>query len=151
MKMKNIFLIIVGILSLVFWFSIELNITNLRYNTPVEDSLKNWWLLYGYLTLLLGVVLGVWVRGLISIKKTGEQKVKISQFLKSSLSKIDFWVAIFVSPIIYGSIIKVTPLPTIQFLYFALQTGFSSYVVIQAFFGDNIQNKDEIKKENSME
>jgi hypothetical protein len=144
MKLKYVISILLALMGFVFWFLIQkINIITIRYHSPVEESSKNWWLLYGYLALLFGIFIGIWVRSLIGIKKNGEKNIAIGQFIKSSWKNIDLWIAIFVSPILFGTIIKASPLQSIQFLYFALQTGFSSYIVIQSFFGDKPTTQDK--------
>lgn len=88
---------------------------------------------FGYVVLLTGVFLGVSCRGLIEKQKEGDGEVEIMRFLKGRLRKIDFWISTLASPVIFGGILTTgVDMAYGAFLFFALQTGFSSYVAATA-------------------
>lgn len=132
MKKSHIIWIILASLAAWYWFNnLNLILLEIRHNTPIIENQKSWWLLYGYIALLLGVLFGLLITELLRIEKKNSEDIDISIHIKNSLRRVDLWVAIFASPIIYGCVINMIPLPVIQYLYFALQTGFCSYMIIR--------------------
>lgn len=62
--------------------------------------------------------------------------MRIGPFLKASLRQTDLWIAFLGSPLIYGWILRTgADLAPGPFFYFALQSGFSAYVVLTALIG----------------
>jgi hypothetical protein len=106
----------------------------------VEANSAAWWsyILGGYLIMLLGIFLGIACRRLIESKNQGEAEIDIFPFLRSTIRQIDLWVSLLGSPLLYGSILKGSGgLSFWAFLYFALQSGFSAYVLVNALLGGN--------------
>jgi hypothetical protein len=90
----------------------------------------------GYLALLIGSFLGVVCRDLIARRRKGQRSIQIINVLKNSLSQIELWVSFLGSPLIFGWILRVgADLSFGAFMYFALQTGFSSYILLDAMIG----------------
>jgi ABC-type dipeptide/oligopeptide/nickel transport system permease component len=90
----------------------------------------------GYVALLIGSFLGVVCRDLIARRRKGQRSIQIISVLRNSLSQIELWVSFLGSPLIFGWILRVgADLSFGAFLYFALQTGFSSYILLDAMIG----------------
>lgn len=90
----------------------------------------------GYLALLIGSFLGVVCRDLIAKRRRGQRSIQIVSVLRNSLSQIELWVSFLGSPLIFGWILRVgADLSFGAFMYFALQTGFSSYILLDAMIG----------------
>lgn len=140
--MKNAFLIISLIGGFILWwfFSPEQD-SNLRFfdTTSSESSLNDIInIAFGYTILLAGIVLGTWCRALIEKRDRGVNTINIRQFIKESFKSIDLWISVIASPIIYGSIVSnAGDINFGAFIYLALQTGFSSYIVVGTFLNKN--------------
>lgn len=88
-------------------------------------------IIFGFVVMVLGIFLGVACRRLIEIKNGGRESIDIMPFLFSNLKSTDLWISLLGSPLLYGSIIRTgAELSFGAFLYFALQSGFSAYVII---------------------
>lgn len=83
--------------------------------------------------MLIGIILGIICRALLREKDQGSQDIRISTLAGLAFKGPDAWLSMFGSPIVYGSILRSgADLPVGAFAFFALQTGFSSYVAIRA-------------------
>jgi len=83
--------------------------------------------------MLLGIFLGIACRRLIQMKNQGVAEVEIRGFFRGTLKQIDLWISLLGSPLLYGSILKSSvDLSLWPFLFFALQSGFSAYILINA-------------------
>jgi hypothetical protein len=104
--------------------------------TPVEGQADvNWYwtLVLGFVVMLIGIVLGVACRRLIEQKSKGDDTIQIRAFFRRVFTEIDLWISLLGSPLIYGGSLKTgAELSSGAFFYFALQSGFSSYVTINA-------------------
>lgn len=90
----------------------------------------------GYCTMVVGMVLGVLCRALIAEKAQGAQTVNIGAFILSKTRSIELWISLMASPLVFGSILRTgADLSTGAFVAFSLQTGFSSYVLIESLMG----------------
>jgi hypothetical protein len=106
----------------------------------VKMNSTQWWsyILAGYLIMLVGIFLGIACRRLIERRNQGEVEIEIIPFLRTTIRQIDLWVSLLGSPLLYGSILKTgADLAFWPFSYFALQSGFSAYVLVNALLGGN--------------
>ncbi len=107
--------------------------------TPgVKADSAAWWsyIVVGYLIMLVGIFLGIACRRLIERRNRGEAEIEIFPFLRSTVRQIDLWASLLGSPLLYGGILKSGgDLSFGAFLYFALQSGFSAYVLVNALLG----------------
>ncbi len=102
---------------------------------PAEGVSIAWWLtlVAGYCCLIIGIVLGVLARVLLREKERGSEKVELRAFVKKSFASIDLWISLIASPVVYGGILRSgTEMSYGAFIYFSLQTGFSSYLAIRS-------------------
>jgi len=100
----------------------------LQADSPQRRAL---WLSIGYVLLIVGIVLGVLARALLRMHDTGHETFEIRPFLGSAWRRVDLWMALFASPVLYGGLLSSFDLTPGPFAYLALQTGFSSYVVVR--------------------
>lgn len=106
-----------------------------HFRTTGEVPSGEWWLILGagYLVLLIGICLGVACRHLIVRRERPRYRVRFATLVKETSGSPDLWVSMLGSPLLYGSILQSgADLATGAFLYFALQSGFSAYVTINA-------------------
>jgi hypothetical protein len=98
----------------------------------------SWWLIagLGYATMLVGALLGVACRLIIEQRAKGKTTVDPLKLMRSTLRHADLWLSMLASPLLYGTILQTgADLPTGAFLFFALQSGFSSYVIVNSLLG----------------
>lgn len=95
---------------------------------------------YGYLTLVAGVFLGSGYQMLKAQKAQGVTQVKITKLLRESVRHIDFWMGLFVSPLIYAILLQAIDLETIDaasvfsLTLIGLQNGYVCNTLADAFF-----------------
>ncbi len=95
---------------------------------------------YGYLTLLVGVFLGSGYQMLKAEKAKGKTRVKITKLLPQAVRNIDFWIGLFVSPLIYAILLQAVDLETIDaasvfsLTLIGLQNGYVCNTVADSFF-----------------
>lgn len=137
--MKAIGWLVSALLGFGIWFALFRGPNDLlRFEGADGPPPLSWWIILvaGYLVLLAGAFLGVACRHLIERRKAGQETVRIGPFLKASLRQTDLWIAFLGSPLIYGSILRSgADLSPGAFFYFALQSGFSAYVVLTSLIG----------------
>jgi hypothetical protein len=86
-----------------------------------------------YMALLVGVVLGVLVRGLLELKQRGRETIHLSRYIRQASRDMDLWISVFASPVLFGGILRQgVSLEVMPLLFFSLQTGFSSHLAIRS-------------------
>lgn len=124
----------------VWWYLLDSERVTRGLAPGIKPDSVQWWsyIVAGYLIMLVGIFLGIACRRLIERRNQGEAEIEIIPFLQSTLRQIDLWVSMLGSPLLYGSILKTgADLSFWSFGYFALQSGFSAYVLINALLGGN--------------
>lgn len=122
-----------ALIGLIAWFGLaQAPQETLGFLPGSLGEIRVFLLSLGYLCMVFGMVLGVLARALMRMRDLGQDEVDIRAFVRSSFRRVDFWLSLFASPVIYGGILTSRNLGVHQFCYFALQSGFSSYVVIRA-------------------
>lgn len=99
---------------------------------PPESQV--WLGLYGYVATVCGVFLGSGYRALEAMRARNETEVKdFKHFFTSFLRSIDFWMAMFASPIVYAMIWKTFNQQDFAALSIvALENGFACLAVVSS-------------------
>lgn len=71
-------------------------------------------IIYGYVTLLGGVCLGVLYRELQSRKAEPRSRVNVGRTIREALRGPDFWMALFASPVVYVILLQAINLEEIS-------------------------------------
>ncbi|MFY0602705.1 MAG: hypothetical protein JXQ93_02065 [Flavobacteriaceae bacterium] len=101
----------------------------------------------GFIMLMIGIFLGTWTRALMKKREAGLKDVHIGILIKKSFKSIDLWISILASPLLYGSILSASnSINLSSFIFLALQTGFSSNIVVSTFLGGSLENEDSNKR-----
>ncbi|CAH2394151.1 hypothetical protein [Mesorhizobium ventifaucium] len=95
--------------------------------------------IYGYIILLVGVMLGAVYQELKIAKADGKGQVKIGATLRRATRTADFWLGIFASPVVYAVLLQaidmtnVTASAFIGITLVGLQNGFVCNTVAESF------------------
>jgi len=108
-----------------------------QFGAADESPPLRWWLTAagGYFVMLVGAVLGVACRIIIERRAQGADTVDIS-LVRATFQHADFWLSMLASPLLYGTVLQTgAELPQGPFIFFALQSGFSAYVIVNSLLG----------------
>lgn len=108
-----------------------------QFGAAEESPPLSWWLTAGcgYFVMLVGAVLGVACRIIIERRAKGADTVDVTLF-RATFQHADFWLSMLASPLLYGTVLQTgAELPQGPFIFFALQSGFSAYVIVNSLLG----------------
>ncbi len=139
------FSLLLAVVGLVFWvFYILKYVFELPLFLAAEDgiglSTQILFLVYGYLTLVVGVILGAVYKELKLEKSRGRRRIKIAKVLRGSMQTPEFWMGIFASPVLYVILLQAVNLDSITIGGFiavtlvGLQNGFVCNSIADALF-----------------
>lgn len=104
-------------------------------------------LIYGYVTLLLGVFLGVVYKELRAARQEGRPRVHVGRVLRSTLQHADFWMGVFASPVVYIVLLQAVDLEDMSLTgivgltLVGLQNGFVCETLAESIFAGRRQTQ----------
>jgi hypothetical protein len=103
--------------------------------------------IYGYVILLIGVILGAVYQELKVAKANGKKQVRIGATLRRATRTADFWLGIFASPVVYAILLQAIDLTNVTASSFigitlvGLQNGFVCNTVADSFIKNGLQGQ----------
>jgi hypothetical protein len=113
--------VLLAIVGLVFWIAyVEFVLADSTKFLVGQASLSTTGLkailvVYGYLTLVVGVFLGSGYRNLKERRAAGGKILKINKFLGEVFQSVDFWLGLFGSPVVYAILLQAIDLTNVSF------------------------------------
>ena len=140
--------LLLAALGLIFWVYYVLKyVFELPLFLAAQDgiglSTQLLFLAYGYLTLVVGVILSSIYKELKLEKSRGRRRIKIQTVLRNAMRSPEFWMGVFASPVVYVVLLQAVDLENISIGGFVavtlvgLQNGFVCNSIADALFENN--------------